>query len=119
MAVKQQAFDKKSSRGQSNSKSSFSNNKIKIGEKFKGIYVLEPKVNFSGNNFKNLRAIADFDLFESTMRHDQKLSLPSEFIHEVVNIDKWNNIPIPLVKSTEAFKSCFENTSNIISEVLR
>jgi hypothetical protein len=67
----------------------------------------------------NLRAIADFDQFESRLRENEKLSLPGEFINEAVNIEKWNNIPIPLVKSTETFKICFENTSNVISEILR
>lgn len=86
----------------------------------RGIYILPPdQVNFSGRDELLFRAIADFDHFEALLRADEKLKLPSEFIHEEINIERWNNIPIPLIKSTETLKKCFDNTCNVLAEILR
>ena len=67
----------------------------------------------------SLRAIADFRAFEGTLKTEPRLALPSEVVHWLVNVDKWNNIPIPLVRSTEAFKQCFDLTGALLAEVLR
>ena len=76
-------------------------------------------VEFSGKDETNLRSIADFELFEAMLRSNHLLTLPSEYMHVQIEIDKWNNIPYPLIKSTETVMQGFDNTSCIIAEIVR
>ena len=35
-----------------------------------------------------------------------------------IDIDNWNNIPVPLVNSSKAFKKSLENQSNVTMELV-
>ena len=40
--------------------------------------------------------------------------LPSDFLKAELGIERWNNIPLPLVNATEQFERSFGNVSRII-----
>ena len=68
-------------------------------------------VDFSGKDEPHLRAIGDFELFEAMLRSDHRLTLPNEFVPIQIEIDKWNNIPIPLLRGFETVMQGFDSTS--------
>ena len=44
--------------------------------------------------------------------------LPVDFLKAELGIERWNNIPLPLVNATEQFERSFGNISRIIKSLI-
>lgn len=44
--------------------------------------------------------------------------LPISFIHGDLGVEKWKNIPHPVVNATEVFERCFGNVSRILKDLI-
>ena len=44
--------------------------------------------------------------------------LPSDFLKAELGIERWNNIPLPLVNATEQFERSFGNVGRIIKSLI-
>ena len=47
------------------------------------------------------------------------MKFPYFFIHDQIDTDEWNNIPIPLVDAIITLKKGFTNTENILVQLIR
>lgn len=61
--------------------------------------------------------IADWENFNKKLQ-DPNYALPTENIYDIVDVNSWKNIPIPLQEATEQFELCFINLGNILSEMI-
>ena len=61
-----------------------------------------------------LKSIIDWSVLDRKMKDDPDWRMPDEFIKEELQIERWNNIPIPLMRMAEQFERCFGNSCNIM-----
>ena len=61
-----------------------------------------------------LKSIEDWNILESKLRNEPDYELPVNFLADELGIDKWNNIPVPLVNATESFERSFGNVSRVL-----
>lgn len=52
------------------------------------------------------------------MKNNENFMYPNEQLLKRIDVNSWNNIPIPLVKTTEIFEQSFQNLCNIIAEII-
>jgi len=63
--------------------------------------------------------IKNWDPVFKHIHNDEGLMLPSLFLEKELQMDKWNNIPIPLVNGFESLQKSFGNVSNIIEFLIK
>jgi hypothetical protein len=62
--------------------------------------------------------LINWDFLFMKMKNNENFMYPNEQLLKQIDISSWNNIPIPLVKTTEIFEQSFQNVCNIIAEVI-
>ena len=65
-----------------------------------------------------MKSILDWSLLDRKLKEDPEWRMPDEFIKEELEIERWNNIPIPLMRMAEQFERCFGNTCNIMRMII-
>lgn len=65
-----------------------------------------------------LVSILDWSLIDRKIKDDPDWRMPDEFIKEELAIERWNNIPIPLMRMAEQFERCFGNSCNIMRSLI-
>ena len=65
-----------------------------------------------------LKSIEDWNILESKLRNEPDYELPVNFLADELGIDKWNNIPVPLVNATESFERSFGNVSRVLQDLI-
>ena len=62
--------------------------------------------------------IINWDFLFMKMKNNENFMYPNEQLLKQIDVNSWNNIPIPLVKTTEIFEQSFQNLCNIIAEII-
>ena len=62
--------------------------------------------------------IINWEFLFMKMKNNENFMYPNEQLLKQIDVNSWNNIPIPLVKTTEIFEQSFQNLCNIIAEII-
>ena len=62
--------------------------------------------------------IINWDFLFMKMKNNENFMYPNEQLLKKIDVNSWNNIPIPLVKTTEIFEQSFQNLCNILAEII-
>lgn len=65
------------------------------------------------------KAIANYDHVEVKINHDPDHRLPVHWLSLELEIERWNNIPLPIMHSTEAIVRSFDHTSRAIQFIVK
>ena len=66
-----------------------------------------------------LQAIGDWKYLEMKFQNNKEYQYPIDVLSGKILVDRWNNIPVPVVQATESFYQAFKNTTNIFKELIR
>ena len=66
-----------------------------------------------------IQMIADYKEFQLTMKDPDHMQPLEVLLQNKLEINKWNNIPVPLVNASTIFELSFKNTSRILKTIIK